>query len=99
MKSIISRSLSKYALPLVMVWKKDGGLRICTDFRMLNAKTVKDAHPLPHQADCHATLGGNCFFSTMDLTSGFYNIPLHESDRHYTAFTTPLGLFEYNRLP
>ncbi|CAI5657560.1 unnamed protein product [Oreochromis niloticus] len=99
MKGIISKSTSEYASPLVMVWKKSGDLRICTDFRWLNAKTVKDAHPLPHQADCLAALGGNAFFSTMDLTSGFYNVPLHESDRRYTAFTTPLGLYEYNRLP
>ena len=99
MKGIISKSLSEYASPLVMVWKKNGDLIICTDFRWLNAKTVKDAHPLPHQADCLAALGGNTFFSTMDLTSGFYNVPLHESDRKFTAFRTPLGLYEYNRLP
>lgn len=99
MKGIISKSVSEYASPLVLVWKKSGDLRICTDFRWLNAKTVKDAHPLPHQADCLAALGGNAFFSTMDLTSGFYNIPLHESDRRFTAFTTPMGLYEYNRLP
>lgn len=98
-KGIISKSISEYASPLVMVWKKDGNLRVCTDFRWLNAKTIKDAHPLPHQADCLAALGGNAFFSTMDLTSGFYNIPLHASDRRYTAFTTPMGLYEYNRLP
>ncbi|KAI4871772.1 hypothetical protein NFI96_001511 [Prochilodus magdalenae] len=98
-KNIISKSVSEYASPLVMVWKKNGDLRICTDFRWLNAKTVKDAHPLPHQEDCLAALGGNTYFSTMDLTSGFYNIPLHEADRKYTAFTTPLGLYEYNRLP
>ncbi|CAI5678545.1 unnamed protein product [Oreochromis niloticus] len=99
MKGIISKSTSEYASPLVMVWKKSGDLRICTDFRWLNAKTVKDAHPLPHQADCLAALGGNAFFSTMDLTFGFYNVPLHESDRRHTAFTTPLGPYEYNRLP
>lgn len=99
LKGIISKSVSEYASPLVLVWKKSGDLRICTDFRWLNAKTIKDAHPLPHQADCLAALGGNAFFSTMDLTSGFYNIPLHESDRRYTAFTTPLGLYDYNRLP
>lgn len=99
MKGIISKSISEYASPLVLVWKKSGDLRICTDFRWLNARTVKDAHPLPHQSDCLAALGGNAFFSTMDLTSGFYNVPLHESDRRYTAFTTPLGLYEYNRLP
>uniref|UniRef100_A0AAV2LR93 ribonuclease H n=1 Tax=Knipowitschia caucasica TaxID=637954 RepID=A0AAV2LR93_KNICA len=98
-RGIIRKSTSEYASPLVMVWKKDGGLRICTDFRWLNARTLKDAHPLPHQADCLAALGGNCLFSTMDLTSGFFNVPLQEEDRKYTAFTTPLGLHEYNRMP
>lgn len=64
-KGIIRKSSSEYASPLVMVWKKDGGVRICTDFRWLNARTLKDAHPLPHQSDCLAALGGNCLFSTM----------------------------------
>ena len=98
-QGIIRKSVSDYASPLVLVWKKDGGLRICTDFRWLNARTLKDAHPLPHQSDCLAALGGNTFFSTMDLTSGFYNIPMAEEDKKYTAFTTPLGLHEYNRMP
>lgn len=62
-------------------------------------RTLKDAHPLPHQSDCLAALGGNTYFSTMDLTSGFYNIPMAEEDKKYTAFTTPMGLYEYNRMP
>ncbi len=98
-KGIIRKSQSEYASPLVLVWKKNGDLRICTDFRWLNAKTVKDAHPLPHQADALAALGGNVFFSTMDLTSGFYNVPLFEEHKKYTAFSSPFGLHEYNRLP
>lgn len=79
--------------------KKNGDLRICTDFRWLNARTVKDAHPLPHQADALTALGGNVFFSTMDLTSGFYNVPMHEDHKKYTAFSSPFGLHEYNRMP
>ncbi len=98
-RGITRKSSSEYASLSVMVWKKDGGLCICTDFRWLNARTIKDAHPLPHQADCLAALGGNCLFSTTDLTSGFYNIPMNEDDKKYTAFTTPLGLHEYNRMP
>lgn len=98
-QGIIRKSVSEYASPLVLVWKKDGSLRICTDFRWLNARTTKDAHPLPHQSDCLAALGGNVLFSTMDLTSGFYNIPMAEEDKKYTAFTTPVGLHEYNRMP
>lgn len=96
---LIRKSVSEYACPLVMVWKKDGSLRLCTDFRWMNARTVKDAHPLPHQADCLTALGGSAFFSTMDLTLGFYNILVHEEDKKYTAFTTPMGLYEYNRMP
>lgn len=98
-RDIIRKSTSEYASPLVLVWKKNGDLRICNDFRWLNKRTLKDAHPLPHQADCLAALGGNSLFSTMDLTSGFYNMTLHEDDRKYSAFTTPMGLYEYNRLP
>ncbi|KAK0152244.1 Retrovirus-related Pol polyprotein from transposon 17.6 [Merluccius polli] len=98
-KGIIRKSSSEYASPLVLVWKKNGDLRICTDFRWLNARTVKDAHPLPHQADALAALGGNVFFSTMDLTSGFYNVPMHEDHKKYTAFSSPFGLHEYNRMP
>lgn len=96
---IIRKTNSEYASPLVIVWKKNGDPRICNDFRWLNARTVKDAHPLPHQSDALAALGGNAFFSTMDLTSGFYNVPLHEEDKKYTAFSSPFGLHEYNRMP
>ena len=98
-REIIRKSASEYASPLVLVWKKNGDLRLCTDFRWLNARTVKDAHPLPHQADALAALGGNTFFSTMDLTSGYYNVEVHKEDKKFTAFTSPFGLYEYNRLP
>lgn len=98
-QEIIRKSYSEWASPLVLVWKKTGDLRVCVDYRWLNTRTVKDAHPLPHQADCLAALGGNAIFSAMDLTSGFYNIVVSEEDRKFTAFTTPMGLFEFNRLP
>lgn len=62
-KDIIRKSCSEYASPLVLVWKKNGDLRICTDFRWLNARTVKDAHPLPHQSDVLAALGETCFLA------------------------------------
>lgn len=81
---IIRKSQSEYSSPLVLVVKPNGDLRICNDFRWLNARTVKDAYPLPHQTDALAALGGNVF-STMDLTSGFYNVRLHEDDRKYSV--------------
>lgn len=72
---------------------------MCTDFNWLTKRSVKDAHPFPHQADCLAALRGNIVFDTMDLTSDFYNMLLQENDRKYSPFTTPLGLYDYNRLP
>lgn len=98
-KGIIRKSHSDYASPLVLVWKKSGDLRICTGFRWLNARTVRDAYPLPHQSDVLAALSGNAFFSTLDLTAGYYNVPLEEEHKKYTAFSSPFGLHEYNRLP
>lgn len=77
-RDIIQKSTSEFASPLVLVWKKNGDLRICTDFRWLNKRMFKGVYPLTHQADCLAALGGNCLFSTLDLTSGFYNMPLYD---------------------
>lgn len=75
--------------PLVLVWKKSGDMRVCTDFRGFNRRTFRDTFPLPHQTNTLAALGGNGFFSLMDLTSGFYNVPPHEED---TASMIPVGL-------
>lgn len=96
-RDIIRKSMSEYASPLVLVWKKNDDLCLCNDFWWLNARTVKDAYPLPYQADALAALGGNALFSTMDLTSGYYNVVVHKEDRRFTAFASPFGL--YNRLP
>lgn len=96
---IIHKSNSEWAAPLVLVWKKNGDLRICMDYRWLNARTIKDAHPLPHQSDCLAALGGSAILCAMDLTSGFYNIAMAKEDKKLTAFTTPMGLYEFNMLP
>lgn len=98
-REIIRKSNSEWASPVVLVWKRNGDLRICVDYRWLNARTVKDAHPLPHQSDCLTALGGSAIFCAMDLTSGFYNIAMAEDDKKLTAFTTPMGLYEFNRLP
>lgn len=88
---IICKSASEWASLLVLVWMKSDDLWICVDYRWLNTRTTKEAHPLLHQAVSVATLGGNAFFSTMDLTSGFYNIEMTKEDRKFTAFTTPMG--------
>lgn len=96
---VIRESSSPYASPIVLVRKKDGSLRMCVDYRLLNSKTQKDAFPLPRIEESLDALTGACWFSTLDLASGYNQVPVTEGDRHKTAFCTPFGLFEFNRMP
>ena len=96
---VIRESSSPYASPIVLVKKKDDSLRMCVDYRLLNSKTRKDAFPLPRIDESLDALTGARWFSTMDLASGYNQVPVAESDRPKTAFCTPFGLFEWNRMP
>lgn len=96
---VIRESCSPYASPIVLVKKKDGSLRMCVDYRQLNSKTRRDAFPLPRIEESLDALSGAQWFSTMDLASGYNQVPVAEKDRKKTAFCTPFGLFEYNRMP
>lgn len=96
---IIRESSSPYASPIVLVRKKDGSLRMCVDYRQLNSKTQKDAFPLPRIEESLDALFGACWFTTLDLASGYNHVPVTEADRQKTTFCTPFGLFEWNRMP
>ena len=98
-QGIIRESHSPYSSPIVLVRKKNGSLRMCVDYRKLNAKTVRDAYPLPRIEESFDALQGASWFSTLDLASGFNQIGVTEEDKAKTAFITPFGLFEYNRMP
>ena len=97
---VIRPSNSPWASPAVMVKKKDGSLRFCVNFRQLNAATVKDAHPLPRIDDLLDALHGARWFSTLDLKSGYWQVPIMERDKEKTAFRTSSGqLYEFNQVP
>ncbi|VDI15382.1 Hypothetical predicted protein [Mytilus galloprovincialis] len=92
-------SHSEWSAPVVLVRKKDGGIRWCIDYRKINAVTSKDSYPLPNIEECLDTLAGASVFSTLDLQSGYHKIEVAPEDRCKTAFTTRYGLFEYTRMP
>jgi hypothetical protein len=95
LKGYIEPSTLPYGAPVLFVRKKDGSLRLCIDYRALNKVTIKNKYPLPRIDDLLDRLNGSTCFSSIDLKSGYYQIPTHEDDIPKTAFRTPLGLFQW----
>lgn len=96
---IIRVSHSEYSSPLVLVKKKDGSVRICVDYRLINAKMVKDEYPLPIIDDLIDRCKSGKIFSALDLKNGYFHMRVHEDSVKYTAFVTPTGQYEFLRAP
>ena len=99
---IVQPSMSRYNSPIFVVKKKDGAFRLVQDFRALNAQTYPDRYSMRDVTDCIHEIGksGSSIFSTIDLTSGFWQMVLKPECRPYTAFTVyGMGQFEFKTSP
>ena len=83
----------------MVVRKTNGTARICVDYRRLNDKTKKDAHPIPRIDNIIDALRGAKYFSTLDMASGYHQVPVDKSDQVNTGFVTPWGHYEYTVMP
>ena len=81
-QKVIVESHSPYAASVVIVRKTGGSIRLCADYRRLNAKTVGDAYPLPRTQESFDALVGAQYFSTLDLVSGYHQIAMHPDEQH-----------------
>lgn len=98
-KGIVRESRSEYSSPILLVKKKDGSDRMCVDYRALNRVTVKDRYPMPLIDDHIDRLGGFRYFTSLDMATGFHQIPIDEASIRRTAFVTPEGHYEYLKMP
>ncbi|GBG63460.1 hypothetical protein CBR_g38078 [Chara braunii] len=98
-KGWIRPSSSPYGAPVLFVRKKNKDLRLCIDYRKLNAQTIRNAGPLPRIDDLLERLGGAQFFSKLDLKSGYHQLEIRKEDRYKTAFKTRYGHFEWLVMP
>ncbi|CAM5081823.1 unnamed protein product [Eretmochelys imbricata] len=97
--AVIHPSRSAWASLVVLVPKPDGEIRFCMDYRKLNAVNHPDNYPMPCRDELLEKLGWAHFISTLDLTKGYWQVPLDESIKERSAFTTHVGLYEFNVLP
>ena len=94
-QDVITPSKSRWASGIVLVKKRDGSKMFCIDYCRLNDVTIKDAYPMPRIDKSLDQLAGSCWFSCLDMNSGYLQVELDPEDRQKTAFISMKGLFEF----
>ena len=98
-KGIIRKSESPWNSPIVVVKKPNNDLRICLNYRKLNAMTNRPTYHIPDSQQIFDSLAGARFFSTLDLSNAYYQCEIKEEHKKFTAFNSRRGRFEFNRMP
>ena len=96
---IISPTDSPRAALIVPVPKPDGSVRLCIDFRRLNAVTESDPYYMITLDEILEKTGNSTVISKLDLAKGYYQVEVDEDSIDKTAFVTPFGKFSFNRMP
>jgi hypothetical protein len=96
---LIEPATSEWESPVVLITKKDGSIRLCVEYRKINALTLKDSYALPRMDECLDSLGDAIVFSTLDCNSRYWQIPIEKKDRDKTAFITHCGVNRFIRMP
>ncbi|MCP4118360.1 MAG: RNA-directed DNA polymerase, partial [Desulfobacteraceae bacterium] len=97
-RGIIERAPGDWASGILFVPKKNGEQRMCVDYRELNRRTMKEDWPTPRIDDSISRLATQRYLSCFDLRGGYLHIPVLETSRKYTRFTTPYGAYQAKRM-
>ena len=94
-EGMLETSQSDWASPIVLVRMKDNSIRLCIDYRKLNAQSRIDAYPMPRIEDILGKVGKAKYITTLDLARGYWQVPVADEDKHKTAFTSPFSLYQF----
>ncbi|KAK9406808.1 hypothetical protein NXF25_005582 [Crotalus adamanteus] len=98
-RGFIEPARSRIAAPVLFQGKKDGGLRLCVDFRGLNAVCIEQTYPLPLMKDLLAHLVAGKIFTKLDPCEAYYRVRIKKRDEWKTAFNCPLGSYQFKVMP
>ncbi len=97
--NIIEPSESSWCSPIVVIPKPGGAIRLCVDYRKVNAVTKSDSYPIPRIDDYIDRVGNPKYVSKIDLLKGYWQVPLSERAKEISGFTTPSGFYQFRVTP